>query len=186
MVDRLDWIAVLLAAGLISFVIFVAAVLGWADNGDFVKISGRFDRYMPNQSNGFVDSTSQIDPQHDWRGVVISSEILLAGLAVGLNRIFSATTFDMRWIGAVHAALYLLAFYLALPLMRGLTVVRRVILMAAIIAILGDVMYVSALNSFYMDPAAWVFLCLGIVLYLRTLPRPSNANPSPLLIPLPF
>src|SRR5258708_8213210 len=127
MVDRLDWIAVLLAAGLISFVIFVAAVLGWADNGDFVKISGRFDRYLPNQANGFADSTYQIDPQHHWRGDVISSEILLAGLAVGLNRIFSATTFDMRWIGALHAALYLLPFSLPLPLIPGLTTFRPLI-----------------------------------------------------------
>src|SRR5258708_17663865 len=175
MVDRLDWIAVLLAAGLISFVIFVPPVVGLADNGDFVKISGRFDLYLPNQSNGFADSTYQIDPQHHWRGDVISSEILPAALAVGLNRIFSSRTFDMRWIGAVHAALYLLAFYLALPLMRGLSVIRRVILMAAIVAILGDVMYVSALSSFYMDTTAWIFLCLGVVLYLRALRRPTIA-----------
>jgi hypothetical protein len=181
-VDRLDSIALLLATGIVSFLIFVPPVAGLADNGDFAKIGARFDLYLPNQANGFADTTYQIDPQHHWRGDVISSEILLAGLAAGFNRIFSSTTFDMRWIGAVHAALYLLAFYLALPLMRGLSIIRRIILMAAILAILGDVMYVSALGSFYMDTAAWIFLCLGAVLYLRTLRWRTNANRIALLV----
>jgi hypothetical protein len=183
-VDRLDRIAILLATGIISFVILVPPVVGLADNGDFAKISGRFDLYLPNQANGFADYTYQIDPQHHWSSGFLSSEILPAAWAVGLNPIFSSNTFDMRWIGAVHAALYLLAFYLALPLMRGLSVIRRVILMAAIIVILGDIMYVSALSSFYMDTAAWIFLCLGIVLYLRTLRRPTNANRIALLVSL--
>src|SRR5258706_1569366 len=161
--------------------IFVPADVGHADNGDFVKIRGRFSMYLPNQANGFADTTYRIDHQHQWTGEVISSEILPAAVAVGLNRIFSSRTFDMRWIGAVHAALYLLAFYLALPLMRGLPLMRRLILMAAIVAILGDVMYVSALSSFYMDAAAWILLCLCVVLYLRTLRWPTNANRIALL-----
>src|SRR5260370_3471448 len=33
-----------------------------------------------------------------------------------------------------------------------------------------------------MDTAAWIFLCLGIVLYLRTLRRPTNANRIALLV----
>src|SRR5260370_39514854 len=35
-----------------------------------------------------------------------------------------------------------------------------------------------------MDTAAWIFLCLGIVLYLRTLRRPTNANRVALLVSL--
>jgi hypothetical protein len=181
-VDRLDWIALLLATGIVSFLLFIPPAVGLADNGDFAKIIGRFDLYQPNQANGFADTTYRIDPLHHWTGDVISSEILPAAVAVGLNRIFSSSTFDMRWIGAVHAALYLLAFYLALPLMRGLPLLGRLILLAAIVAILGDVMYVSALNSFYMDTAAWIFLCLCVVLYLRALRRCSRADRIGLLI----
>jgi hypothetical protein len=54
--------------------------------------------------------------------------------------------------------------------------------MAAIIAILGDVMYVSALSSFYMDTAAWIFLCLCVVLYLRALYMRSRGDRIGLLI----
>jgi hypothetical protein len=181
--DRIDCAALLLAAGIVSFQIFVPPAIGLADNGDFVKITGRFDLYLPQgQANGFADTTYAIDPQHHWRGDHISSEILLAGIAVGLNRIFSSTTFDLRWIGAVHGALYLLAFYLALPLMRGLPLLRRVLLMGTIIVILGDVMFVSALNSFYMDTAAWIFLCLCAVLYLRALHWQTNANRVGLIV----
>src|SRR5207244_2212313 len=37
-VDRLDWIALLLATGIVSFMILVPPAVGLADNGDFVKI----------------------------------------------------------------------------------------------------------------------------------------------------
>jgi len=180
--DRIDWAALLLAIGIVSFQIFVPPPIGLADNGDFVKITGRFDLFMPNQANGFADTNYIIDPQHHWTSDIISSEILFAGIAVGLNRIFSSTTFDLRWIGAVHGALYLLTFYLALPLLRRLPVLRRVLLMGTIILILGDVMFVSALNSFYMDTAAWIFICLGAVLYLRAWCWPTNANRIALLV----
>lgn len=175
-VDRLDCAALLLAIGIVSFQLFVPPSIGLADNGDFVKITGRFDLFLPQQANGFADTTYLIDPQHHWRGDHISSEILLAGLAVGLNRIFSSTTFDLRWIGVIHGSLYLFTFYLALPLLRGMPVLRRVVLLSTIILILGDVMFVSALNSFYMDTAAWIFICLGVVLYLRARRWPTNAN----------
>jgi hypothetical protein len=183
--DRIDWTALLLAIGIVSFQIFVPPVIGLAGNGDFPKIIGRFDLYLPQgQATGFADTTYAIDPQHHWRGDYISSEILLAGLAVGLNGIFSSTTFDLRWIGAVHGVLYLLAFYLALPLLRGLPLLRRVLLLVTIIVILGDVMFVSALNSFYMDTAAWIFLCLGAVLYLRALRWQTTANRVALVVGL--
>lgn len=185
--DRIDWAALLLAIAIVSFQIFVPPVIGLADSGDFTKIIGRFDLYQTRgQANGFADTTYAIDPQHHWTSGYLSSEILLAGLAVGLNRCFSSTTFDLRSIGAVHATLYLLAFYLALPLFRGFSVLRRVLLISIIILILGDVMYVSALNSFYMDTAAWIFLCLGTVLYLRSLRWPTKTNRIAMLVCLPL
>src|SRR5579864_9277915 len=169
--DRIDWTAFLLSIGIVSFQIFIPPVIGLADNGDFAKVSGRFDLYLPQgQSNGFADTLYAIDPVgHHYVSEHISPEILLAGIAVDFNRIFSSTAFDLRWIGAVHAALYLLAFYLALPLLRGLPTIRRVSLIAVIIFILGDVMFVSSLNSFYMDTTAWLFICLDSALYLYTL-----------------
>jgi hypothetical protein len=185
-VDHLDRFALLLAVGIIVFVLFVPPVVGLADNGDFCKICSRFDLYLPNHTGldrtAYADTTYQFDPKHHWASDNITPEISIAWLAVRLNRIFNSTTFDMRWMGALHAALYLLVFYLALPLMRGLSKIRRAILMAAIILILFDIMYVSALSSFYMDTAAWIFLCLSVVFYLRTLRWPTNKHRIALLI----
>jgi hypothetical protein len=45
---------------------------------------------------------------------------------------------------------------------------RRLFLWTAIIVFFGDVMYASYMNSFYMDAAAYVFLMLALVLFLRS------------------
>jgi hypothetical protein len=183
-VDHLDRFALLLAAGIIVFLLFVPPVVGLGDNGDFCKICSRFDLYLPNHTYAYADTTYQFDPMHHWASDNITPEIPIAWLAVRLIRIFNSATFDMRWMGAVHAALYLLIFYLALPLMRGLSKIRRAILMAMIILVLFDIMYVSALSSFYMDTAAWIFLCLSVVFYLRTLRWPTDKHRAALLISL--
>ncbi len=189
--DHLDRIALLLAAGIICFVLFVPPVVGLADNGDFCKICSRFDIYLPNHTGldraNYADTTYTFDPMHRWWSEQITPEIPIAWVAVRLNSIFSffnPKTFDMRWMGVVHGALYLLVFYLALPLMRGLSKIRRVILLTVILLILGDIMYVSALSSFYMDTAAWIFLCLSVVFYLRTLRWPTDRHRLALLISL--
>src|SRR2546426_12406949 len=111
--DRLDAIALLSAIAIVTFLIFVPPVVGLADEGDFIKITGKFDLYLPQgQVNGFADTTYAIDPNHHWDSRIYSSEVLLARIAVGLDRIFRKDTFDIRWMGALHGALYLLAFYL--------------------------------------------------------------------------
>src|SRR6266849_1414503 len=108
--DHLDRFALLLAIGIVSFVIFVPPVVGLADNGDFCKICSRFDLYLPNHTGldraAYADTTYQFDPAHRWWSEHITPEIPLAWLAVRLNAIFSSKTFDMRWMGAVHAAAY--------------------------------------------------------------------------------
>src|SRR5205085_1253479 len=79
--------------------------------------------------------------------------------AVRINRaLFDRRMFDIRSAGVVHAALFLLAFCLILPLTRDLSLVRRILVLLLLIIIFEDVMYVCLLNSFYMDAAAYLFL----------------------------
>lgn len=71
--DWLDWIALLLTVAIIVFILFIPPVVGLADEGDFVKITGKFDLYLPQgQKNGFADTT-------------YSSEAILARIPAGLS-----------------------------------------------------------------------------------------------------
>jgi hypothetical protein len=150
---------------------FLPPPVGIANNGDFSKIAGVFCLTAPTDDEfQFLIKTWHFDPGSYYWARLPSTEHLLAATAIGLNRVFRHDgLFDIRMMGAIHAALYLLAFYLVLPLLRGLGQPRAFLLGLVLIVIFADTMYVESLNTFYMDTAALVFLSLAAVLYLRVL-----------------
>ena len=92
--------------------------------------------------------------------------------AVAANTLLSKDGyFDLRAIGLVHGALFLLALYLLSTLLDDAPRVLRLATYGAVLFCFTDVMYVSYLNSFYMDVAAWLFLSIAAMLYLRWLRR---------------
>src|SRR6202021_166008 len=99
-----------------------------------------------------------------------SSEYLIAAGAFGLSEIILRTgEVDIRIIGAIHSALFLLAIYLFLPVLPYYFGPRAgVAIVLTIALVLCDVMYVSLFNSFYMDAAALVFFPLPAVFFLRS------------------
>ena len=166
---RGEWIALLLFGGVIGYQAFVAPITGLANNGDFGKVLGIFDCAAPIENeNRFLSTTYDFHPKHHiWFGFV-SSAHLLAGTAILLNSLISKDgALDVRLIGVVHAALYLLAFYLLLPLLRGFRDAARAAVYAVLIFVFADAMYATWLNTFYMDTAALLFLLLSAILYLR-------------------
>jgi len=80
--------------------------------------------------------------------------------------------FDLRLMGAVHAALFLFTFYLFLPLVRSLTLVHRWGILLVVLLIFTDVMYVSYFNSLYMDTAAL------LETYTKAHPRAHLRSPA--------
>jgi hypothetical protein len=72
-------------------------------------------------------------------------------------------------MGAVNAAIFLLAFYRLLPLLQSFQPKIRVLLLGTILFMFTDVMYVNYFNSFFMDTAALLFLLLAAVSFLRAL-----------------
>ncbi len=175
---RGEWLALLLFTLIIAYQCFVPPVVGLADNGDFEKVLGIFSLGAPaDEPWKFVRLKYDFDPKyHSWREF-ISTEQALAGIAILLNTLFSKqAAFDLRFLGLVHAALLILSFYLVQPLMRGVPPRSRVLLYFGLIAVFGDVMYVSWLNAAYMDTSALLFLFLSAVFYLRAAAwkRPSD------------
>ncbi len=163
------WWPVLVAAVIIGYQIFVPPVIGVANNGDFSKVIARFSLGSPfEDEHKFAHVHLTFDSHYHWNPGFFSSETLLFVIALGVNTLFSKKgDFDIRYMGALHAALLLAAFYLALPLFDTLDRRRRLIFSTVAVFVFTDVFYVSELNSFYMDIASTLFLLLAIVFYLR-------------------
>ena len=157
------------AAAILFYQLIVPPVVGLADNGDFSKVTGRFDLFAPvHRTYEWVDTVYEINPEHHWVSDNYSSEILLVPPALWLNALFRKTPgFDLRFIGIVHGALFLAALWLFAPLIENRPRWLRWTIYGVVLFVYCDAMYVCALNSFYMDEPAILFLLLSVVLYLR-------------------
>ena len=178
--NRLEWLALLLAAAAVVFQAFLPPSVGLANNGDFPKIIGQFDLGNPSDDRDvfrFADTRYVVAPKYHYESRFYSSELVLFAAALGLNSVsLDPDFFDVRVMGAVHAGLFLLAFYRLLPLVRSFRPVLRWAVLSITLFMFTDVMYVSYFNSFYMDTAALLFLFLSVVSFLRALrwQRPAD------------
>jgi len=159
------------AVGVICWQLMVPPVVGLANNGDFGKILGNFGLGAPREhAFVFADTKYNFDPQYFYKAGYSSSELVLVVPALAVSAVFSrGSRFDLRFMGLVHGTLFLLAIVLFVPLMEDLAPMARYALGFLVLFVFGDVAYVSYLNSFYMDVAAYLFLLLATVLYLRGL-----------------
>ena len=162
-------LAILIACAILSFQLFLPPVIGLANNGDFGKMLDVFGLRAPVEyENAYAETNYIRDRNHLQRPAFWSSELLLLAPSVLLSALFSKTgVFDLRWIGLMHTALFLLALRLAEPLLAAMPRPRRILLWSMILLIFCDVLYAAYLNSFYMDVATYLFLLLSLVLYVR-------------------
>lgn len=168
-----------LASVIVGYQIFVPPVVGLANNGDFGKVIGVFDLTGPvEDENGWADTRYEFNPKKHYWAEFYSSEHVLMAAAVAANTVLSKDGyFDVRAIGLIHGALFLLALYLLWTLLEESPRILRFATCGTVLFCFSDVMYVSYLNSFYMDVAAWLFLSIAAMLYLRLLRwrRPADA-----------
>ena len=157
---RLQQVLLGSAAAILCYQLILPPVVGLADNGDFPKVLGRFDLWPKvNRIYVFCDTVYEFD------------HTILIGLPKGQWH------FDLRAIGAIHGALFLLALWLLAPLLAQASRRMQVSVCVLVLLFYCDVMYVSGLNSFYMDESAYLFLLLSAVFYLRAIRwrRPADA-----------
>jgi hypothetical protein len=157
------------AAAILFWQLIVPPVVGLANNGDFSKTYGIFNlTEPPGDEVRFADTRFVFDPQAHYSSRFYSSEQLLLLPALVLNGVFSKDgSFDLRFIGIIHAALFLYAAWLFPTLLSDAPRPMRLIAYVLVLLIFGDVMYTAYLNSFYMDVPAYLFVLLGTVLFLR-------------------
>jgi hypothetical protein len=170
---------VALASAILGYQILVPPVVGLANNADFGKVIGIFDLTGPAEDeNGWADTRYEFNRERHYWAEFYSSEHVLLAAAIVVNTVLSKDgSFDVRAIGLVHAALFLIALYLLWTLLEEAPRVQRIATCGTALFCFSDVMYVSYLNSFYMDVSAWLFLSMAAMLYLRLMRwrRPGDA-----------
>src|SRR5260370_30485241 len=97
------------AAAILCYQLILPPVVGLCENGDFVKVIGRFDLYgKVYRPSEFIDTVYEFHPERHWVGEFYSSEILLTLPALVLNSLTSKDgTFDLRLMGILQGALFL-------------------------------------------------------------------------------
>src|SRR2546427_2936344 len=150
--DRIDKSVLAVAAAILTYQLFLPPPVGLANNGDFGKLIARFNLGAPFDNEFRYAATKyNFDPKYHYDSGIYSSELLSVYAALGLNALVSRDgNVDIRCIGALHAALFLLALYLLLPIWRDMAPRIRILLLALIVFVFSDAMYVAPFNSFYI------------------------------------
>jgi hypothetical protein len=169
------FLIVLCAAFLIAQVLARPAV-GLANNGDFSKMAGPF-RLGPEDGSWetreefaeFIYRFTRADRFSYNREFAtaefLSSEFFLIKVAGGLQRLFyPGPRFDIRWLGGVGAAFFLLAIGIWI---YALPSPWRIVAGLFVVLIWTDVAYVQYLNTFYMDTPALIFLVMCVAAALH-------------------
>ena len=152
--DETFWLV--LCAGILAWKLLLPGFIGMADNGDFGKVAGRLclASAEPERAD-FFHSLYSRSQTNCLQTHVVSSESALAGLAGILERTLGdPTRFDIRWLGAIHAAIFLAFYYSVLTLLRPLSGVARFALSLLALWIFADIGLLAYFNSFYTDTAA--------------------------------
>ena len=145
--------------GVLLWQLFLPHFVGLADNRDFAKVAGRLciGRAAVTDAGAYYAyfypgyARSQI---YCWDSAIPTSELLLAETSSWVQqRAGDPKSFDIRWLGAIHAVLFLAAWCLWLRALRPLHGPRWWIVTLAALWIFGDVGFVSYLNTFYTDAA---------------------------------
>jgi hypothetical protein len=180
----LEAIFLLLCTTILAWQLLLPGFIGMANNGDFPKVAGplcllgadheteKFIYFQPDYLRG---PSSCYDPH------IPSSEIVPAAVAAWLGARVDQKHFDIRWLGGLHALIFLGIYYLLLVVLRPLDLVARILLSLAALWIFADVGFVAYLNTFYSDVPAMLG---GLAAVLLAVLLARSERVSPMLLAL--
>ena len=172
------------AAAIIAFQLFVPPIVGMADNGDFAKVAARLCmeptpalRAADQRFWHFSITEYEVAPQHCLAWWQWSSMSIFAWMAKQLHDVGgSESSFDIRVLGAVCAAIWLACIWFALRLLRPAPTAVRLTAAVLLVLIFTDVLYIAYFHSFYGDCAAMILLFVTCLLAWRAAESPSPAR----------
>jgi hypothetical protein len=175
---RFEFIIFALLAAAVLYQVVVPPVVGLADNGDFegVMSPAGLEYIVPSSGDDpeFINRYFLSNQPHSFAAGYISSELVFVESASLLSTSVSADKiFDLRTLGAFHAAAFLAVLLLVLNATRYLPKVSRWVSVIMLLVVFTDVGYVAYFNSFYREPAALIFLVLTIACAIHLICTPK-------------
>ncbi|MEI7024415.1 glycan biosynthesis hexose transferase WsfD [Paenibacillus sp. y28] len=174
------------AAVIIISILFVRPLIGMADNGDFfreIHNMGLYyltDNFDDRHFSYFNKDFGIRQYPYDQNTLFISSLSLLIRMGLTLDLWFTPDNlFDIRMLAVIYVIVFLAAFYMLLK--QASEYLKLPILILACMAgisVFGDVGYVAYFNSFYGEPASYVFLLLMLALVFRMLQKQTPSIPD--------
>jgi hypothetical protein len=138
--------------------LFLPGFIGLANNRDFAKVAGRLCIGQADVLSSYFVYFHPVyarDTRYCWDSQIPTLELVLAGAASSMEKkIGDRSHFDIRWLGAIHAILFVAAWLLLQRALRPLYGAAWWVAVAAAIWIFLDVSYISYLNTFYTDAPA--------------------------------
>lgn len=185
---KLEVLYVLIAACISIWILFGKVFIGVADNGDFLRIMGTagLNYYDPSESYDdmfFKFSHAQFAYDSFFRGFYPSTQIFLVVIARTVALLFNGSAFDIRFLGAIYAALLIVAGYLLVKHSLLNKLITRAIFTLLLLIVFSDIGYLAYFNSLYGEPVSFVFLLLTFALGLLLV---KQQNPSKTMLVLFF
>lgn len=180
----LSLVVLLLAAAIGAFLLFVPPAVGLADQGDFARVMHAVGlRYpasvlaAPKPYFCFANMSYRIAPLEV--PSYPTSEFVFVSIARIARRLAGrATVFDMRLLGLVHLLALLVAVCLLLHCARNLHPMTQCAFAVLVLLAGCDIGYLAYFNSFYSEPATYLFglMFVASVLLLVDHPSPSRVH----------
>ena len=179
---RFELVALLTAAGIIAYQLFVPPLIGLADSGDFGRViawkglghvsteyNDMYFRYFNSQYRFLTKLPGPEEYKTSTSFLVIPAMKL--SILAGQDRIF-----DIRILATLYVLLYLFGIWLILLATRSLGSKVRVVFSALLILIFTDVGYVAYFNSFYSEGTALAFLSIALGCALILIAEESSST----------
>jgi hypothetical protein len=175
-------VALLIAcAAILAWQLILPGFIGLANNRDFAKVAGRLcigREDVPSSYYVYVHADFERAQRYCWNSQIPASEAALATAASSVEqRLSDPARFDIRWLGAIHAIVFLAAWWILLRALRPLQGVAWWIAVSAALWMFTDVSYVAYLNSFYTDASAILGAMILLASALWTMQDDSKLAP---------
>jgi hypothetical protein len=173
---KLSYKLTLLAiAAILIYQLMIPPVVGLADQGDYARLLGAFHlgptaQTLEERYYRYFNRTYQHDANFKLPGwETYSTQDIFVVSALMLNRWISKDgLFDIRVLSLLEILAFLATCYLLLrasePWLAGRL---QLLIPVALIVVFCDVGYISYFNSFYCEPASFIFLLVLVALWLE-------------------
>jgi hypothetical protein len=165
----------------VSFQLFGPHPIGKSDNGDFPKILGRLGVWVAPDFRGdlfgYFVTDYRIDNTHLWDPETPTSEVWIAAAAKTIcERLLLPGRFDIRVLGALHALMATIAFWLLLASLHQCAWPRRTFFTLIFLAVFADPQYVQFFSTAYMDAASLVSFMLLFAVAWSVVLNPKSTD----------